>query len=74
MVEVCWVAEVEVRSIVVESITKGGNVCSRAGSSVDAFNFEAEEVNGLHALVDDHGDGGLIAGEELFEADTEDRP
>ena len=73
MVEVCWVAEVEVGSIVVESVTKGGDVCGRAGSSVNAFNFEAEEVDGLHALVDDHGDGRLVAGEELFETDAEDR-
>lgn len=73
MVEVCWVTEVEVGGVVVESVTKGGDVCSRAGSSVDAFNFETEEVDGLHALVDDHGNGGLIAGEEFFETDAEDR-
>jgi hypothetical protein len=72
VVEVCRVAEVEVGSVVVKSVTEGVDVGRCAGSSVDAFDFEAEEVDGLHALVDNHGDGGLIASEEFFETDTED--
>ena len=73
MMEIGWVAEVEVRSVVVKSVTKGGDVCGRAGSSVDAFNLKTKEVHGLHALVNDHGDGRLIAGEELFETHAKHR-
>ena len=42
VVEVCWVAEVEVGSVVVESVAEGVDVGSCAGSSVDAFDLEAE--------------------------------
>jgi hypothetical protein len=73
VVEIGRVAEVEVGRVVVESVTQGVDMRSRARSSVDAFDFETEKVDSLHALVDDHRDSGLIAGEELFEADTEDR-
>ena len=72
VVEVCRVAEVEVGRVVVESVAQGVDVRGCAGQPVDAFDVEAEEVDGLHALVDDHGDGGLVAGEELFEVDAED--
>ena len=72
VVEVCRVAEVEVGRGVVESVAQGVDVRGCAGQPVDAFDVEAEEVDGLHALVDDHGDGGLVAGEELFEVDAED--
>ena len=43
-----------------------------AGEPVDAFDVEAEEVDGLHALVDDHGNGRLVACEELLEVDAKD--
>jgi hypothetical protein len=72
VVEVGRVAEVEVGRVVVESVAQGVDVRGCAGQPVDAFDVEAEEVDGLHALVDDHGDGGLVAGEELFEVDAED--
>jgi len=71
VVEVGRVAEVEVGSVVVECVTKGVNVRSCAGHSVNSFDFEAEEVDGLHTLVDDHGDCGLVTGEEFFQTDTE---
>ena len=72
VVEVGWVAEVEVGGVVVESVTQSIDVRGCAGEPVDTFDVEAEEVDGLHALVDDHGDGRLIAREELFEIDAKD--
>jgi hypothetical protein len=73
VVEIGRVAEVEVRGIVVESVAQGVDVRCCAGRSVDSFDVEPEEVDSLHALVDDHRHSGLVAGEELFETDAKDR-
>jgi hypothetical protein len=43
-----------------------------AGQPVDAFDIKAEEIDGLHALVDDHRNSRLIAREEFFEVDAKD--
>lgn len=72
MVEVGRVAEVEVGRVVVEGITQSVDVRGCAGQSVDTFDIKTEEVDGLHALVDDHGNSGLVACEELFEVDAKD--
>jgi len=42
------------------------------GDAVDAFNFKAVQVDGLDALVDDHGDGRAVALEELVEGKAKD--
>ena len=43
-----------------------------AGETVDALDFEAEGVDGEDALDYDHGHGGVVAGEEVGQAEAED--
>jgi hypothetical protein len=41
--------------------------------TIDALNIETEQIDGLHALVNDHGHGCLVSVVKVIEADTKDR-
>ena len=49
-----------------------GHVAAGAGETVNALDFESEEVDRLDALVDDHWDCGAVALKERFEREAED--
>jgi hypothetical protein len=41
--------------------------------TIDALNIETEQIDSLHALVNDHGNGCLVSVVKVVEADTKDR-
>jgi hypothetical protein len=41
--------------------------------TIDALNIEAEKIDSLHALINDHGNGCLISVVEVVKADPKDR-
>lgn len=74
MAEVRWVAEVQgwvVGRESVECVTESVDLRGCARLAVDSFDLKAEDVDGLHALEDDHGYGRLIASEERVKGNAE---
>jgi hypothetical protein len=41
--------------------------------TIDALDIETEEIDSLHALINNHGDSCLISVVEVVKADTKDR-
>lgn len=41
--------------------------------TIDTLNIKTEKINGLHALVDNHGNSRLISVVQLIQADAENR-
>jgi hypothetical protein len=40
-------------------------------NTIDALKIETEKIDSLHALINNHGNGGLISIVEVIEANTE---
>ena len=61
----------EERTVVEESLDLL-DVAGCSTESVDALNVQTEEVNGLHALIDNHRNGGLISCVQVIKVDAKD--
>lgn len=72
--EILRVPEIQLRvvGVMVESVFQLRRVLRVAVDAVYPFVVQAVGVDGLDALHDDGGDGGLVALEEVGEADAED--